>query len=75
MDNIFKHTFEVLDDGRKVQEVLERVHTRKIDRKIAQNRMKKKGLSKINRKERSGSGHKIIVEPSYFGRNWRNYAY
>ena len=56
------------------------IHTRKIDRAVARQRMKEEGIVHMNRSKRSTyvttSGavmHK--VEPSYFAKNWRAYSY
>lgn len=43
-----------------------RVHTRKIDRGVAQHNMKKAGMVSINKKNGSGQ--------SYFSLNWREAA-
>jgi hypothetical protein len=41
------------------------VHTRKLDRAVARNKMHKMGITHINKKKADGS---------FFARNWRNYA-
>lgn len=71
---IERHIITHLENNKKVNEVLERIHTRKIDRMVSKNNMKRRGLSKICKHSKSGNGHRIEVSQSYFAKNWREYA-
>lgn len=50
---------------KKDKRVPTQVHTRKIDRCVARNKMKEKGVQKMN---------KSRVDGSFFSRFWRSYA-
>lgn len=51
------------------------VHTRKIDRRVINNKMKRSGLRHINKHDHSGpTKHQITVESSYFAKHWRDYS-
>lgn len=51
------------------------VRTRKMDRKVINNQMKRSGLRQINKHDHSGPAkHQVTVEPSYFAKHWREYS-
>ena len=52
---------------KKVIRIPTRVHTRKLDRNVARERMKRAGLRQIN-KHKDDFGRQY---PSYFAENWR----
>ena len=49
---------------KNVKRVSTQVHTRSLDRMVARNNMKKRGITNINKKK---------VDGSFFSENWRNY--
>ena len=56
-----------------------RVHTRKLDRNVARERMKKEGVKRFNKTypqmyTNPFGCQYIISDPSYFADNWRMYA-
>lgn len=61
---------KVLDNGSKVLEIHERIHTRKIDRMVAKNRMKKSGLKRIAHHDRKNNKK----SDSIYSSEWRKYT-
>lgn len=49
----------------KAERVPAQVHTRKLDRMVARNNMKKKGVTQIN---------KVKGDRSFFSKYWRSYV-
>lgn len=68
-----EHTVKVLDNGNKVVEITEQVHTRKLDRAAAKYLMKRKGITKLCHHGHSGDGHRRSRNNSYFSQHWREY--
>lgn len=69
------------NNGEKIVERLERVHTRKIDRRVAKyNMLRKRGYRKIAKRSynkstnMSGKGQQITREQGYFSLNWKEHA-
>lgn len=66
---------------RKETRVHETIRTRKINRRIAKNRMKNMGMTKIYKHSYTqgltlnGKNGQISVSPSYFAEHWREYVY
>lgn len=73
---------KVLEDDRKVLEVHERIHSRKIDRRVAKYRMKNSGIIKFTKQGRSnlrsGVGKGLLESnkrgESVYSREWRKYT-
>lgn len=65
-----QHTIKVLDNGNKVVEITEQIHTRKLDRAAAKYLMRRKGFSRICSNNRSGRDKR---KDSYFSQHWREY--
>lgn len=51
--------------NKKIMEVKERIHTRKLDRRVAKATMKKRGIVHVAKRHKTGS---------YFASNWREYS-
>ena len=77
---IESHVIGVNDSGDKIIEKLERIHTRKIDRKVARYVMKRRGYKKVAKKDYSkmphinGKGYAITRNHGYFSLNWKENA-
>ena len=78
--NIETHIIGYAENNNKIVEKLERVHTRKIDRKVARYVMKKRGYKKVAKKDYSkmphinGKGYAITRNQGYFSLNWKENA-
>lgn len=51
--------------SKKIMEVREKIHTRKLDRRAAKANMKRRGIVHISKRHKTGS---------YFASNWREYS-
>lgn len=65
------------NNGEKIVERLERIHTRKIDRRVARYVMKRRGYKKVAKKDYSktpnvnGKGYQVTRNSGYFSLNWK----
>ena len=48
--------------------------SRKIDRKIARAKMRKEGITQMNKEKFGVQGQMILRLPSFFAAHWREYA-
>ena len=68
------------NNGEKIVERFERIHTRKIDRAVARHNMKKHGYRPVAKREYhkipnvTGRGYQTTREQGYFSLNWREAA-
>lgn len=82
MEDRKTRTIKKLEDGSKVVEVLERIHTRKIDRAVVRNNMRQQGLTRIcaqgRSNLRSGVGKGLLESnkrgESHFASVWKKFG-
>lgn len=71
------HVIGYTESGNKIVEKFERIHSRKIDRKVARHVMKKRGFRKVAKRDYSkvpnvnGKGYQTTRNQGYFSLNWK----
>lgn len=74
---IESHVIGTTESGDKIVEKLERVHTRKIDRRVARYVMKRRGYKKVAKRSYTkvpnvnGKGYQTTRNQGYFSLNWK----
>lgn len=70
-----KHVIGHTEDGKEIVEVTRQIHTRKMDRRVANNVYKARGFKKYRKHGYDGATkHEVTRTPSYFAEKWREYA-